>query len=75
MSGRFLQYLLKMRVSRSEEIERRMKQVALASAIPPRRFDPGRDGYWDGYRYEIDPAFPELAQRVAGHREMRSRGN
>ena len=62
-------------VSRSEEIERRMKQVALASAIPPRRFDPGRDGYWDGYRYEIDPAFPELAQRIARHREMRSRGN
>ena len=55
-------------VSRRGEIERHMKQVALSSATPPRRFDPGRDGYWDGYRYEIDPAFPELARRVAGHR-------
>ena len=49
-------------------IERRMKQVALASATPPRHFDPGRDGYWDGYRYEIDPAFPDLARRIASHR-------
>ena len=62
-------------VSRSGEIERRMKQAALASGTQPRRFDPGRDGYWDGYRYEIDPAFPELARRVAMHREVRSRGN
>ena len=49
-------------------IERRMKELALASATPPRHFDPDRDGYWDDYRYEIDPTFPELAQRIAGHR-------
>ena len=49
-------------------IERRMKELALVSATPPRRFDPDRDGYWDDYRYEIDPAFPDLAERVAGHR-------
>ena len=55
-------------VSRRAHIERCMKQLALASATPPRHFDPGRDGYWDGYRYEIDDAFPDLAQRVAGHR-------
>ena len=54
-------------------IERRMKQVALASPTPPRRFDPDRDGYWDGYRYEIDPAFPALAARVAAHRAAGSR--
>lgn len=49
-------------------VERRMKEVALASATPPRHFDPGRDGFWDGYRYEIDPTFPEVARRVAAHR-------
>lgn len=61
-------------VRQGGEIERCMKQVAMTGEIPPRRFDPSRDGYWDGYRYEIDPAFPELARRVAGHREMRSPG-
>ena len=55
-------------VSRRAHIERRMKQLALASATPPRHFDPTRDGYWDGYRYEIDAAFPDLAQRIASHR-------
>ena len=55
-------------LSRRETIERRMKRLALASATPPRHFDPTRDGYWDDYRYEIDPAFPNLAQRVATHR-------
>ena len=56
-------------VSRRATIERGMKELALASATPPRHFEPDRDGYWDGYRYEIDPAFPELARRVAGHRQ------
>ncbi|MYI83444.1 MAG: 1-acyl-sn-glycerol-3-phosphate acyltransferase [Chloroflexi bacterium] len=55
-------------VPRRAEIERRMRQIALESATPPRRFDPDRDGYWDDYRYEIDPAFPDLAQRIADHR-------
>ena len=55
-------------VARQPAIERDMKRLALASKTPPRRFDPGRDGYWDGYRYEIDPAFPDLAHRVASHR-------
>lgn len=59
-------------VSRSEEIERRMKQLALASETPPRRFDPSRDGYWDGYRYEIDRAYPDLARLIAGHRSLQS---
>ena len=55
-------------VPRQPEVERRMKELALASATPPRRFDPDHDGYWDGYRYEIDPAFPDLAERIANHR-------
>ncbi len=50
-------------------LERSMKERALADpGAPARRFDPERDGYWDGYPYEIDPDFPELAARVAGHR-------
>ena len=49
-------------------IESRMRQLALASPTPPRRFDPARDGYWDDYRYEIDPSFPDLAERIASHR-------
>lgn len=55
-------------VSRQAKIEQRMKQLALESATPPRRFDPERDGYWDAYRYEIDPTFPDLARRIAAHR-------
>jgi 1-acyl-sn-glycerol-3-phosphate acyltransferase len=51
------------------ETERRLKAVALGGAMaPPRRFVPARDGYWDGYAYEIDPAFPELAAEIAGRR-------
>ena len=37
-------------------------------SAPVRRFDPTRDGWWDGYRYRVDPAFPALAARVAAHR-------
>jgi proteasome lid subunit RPN8/RPN11 len=55
-------------IQRQPEIERRMKQHALASPTPPRHFDPDRDGHWNGYRYEIDPAFPHIAERVAQHR-------
>ncbi len=33
-----------------------------------RRFRPEIDGFWDGYRYEIDPSFPELAETVAAWR-------
>ncbi|MFQ5523130.1 MAG: lysophospholipid acyltransferase family protein [Acidimicrobiia bacterium] len=51
------------------ELERRMKDLALSSeTAPARRFEPSRDGWWDSYRYEIDPAFPDLARRVAEHR-------
>ena len=50
------------------EIEANMKRRALSATPGPRRFDPDRDGWWDGYPYEIDPAFPDLASRVAHHR-------
>jgi len=49
-------------------LERDMKQRALSSPNSPRRFDPVRDGWWDDYPYEIDPSFPDLADRVAEHR-------
>lgn len=50
----------------SRLLERRMKKIALEeSPVPPRRFNPDRDGWWDGYRFEIDPDFPELVARLA----------
>jgi 1-acyl-sn-glycerol-3-phosphate acyltransferase len=53
----------------SRHLERRMKKIALEeSSVTPRRFDPDRDGWWDGYRFEIDPDFPELASRLARRR-------
>ncbi|MGI8823594.1 MAG: lysophospholipid acyltransferase family protein [Acidimicrobiia bacterium] len=53
----------------SRHLERRMKEIALEeSSVMPRRFDPDRDGWWDGYRFEIDPDFPELASRLARRR-------
>lgn len=53
----------------AREIEVEMKQKALQAFPEPRHFDPDRDGWWDDYRYEIDPDYPELADRVAEHRE------
>jgi 1-acyl-sn-glycerol-3-phosphate acyltransferase len=54
-------------------LQRRMKQAALdPSTAEPRHFVPERDGYWDGYAYEIDPAFPELRREVDGHRAERA---
>lgn len=53
------------------ELQARMKRIALEGDPSARRFVPERDGWWDGYRYEIDPEFPELAARVARHRDSR----
>lgn len=51
------------------EVQRRLKTAALVGdMVPPRRFLPSRDGYWDGYAFEIDPAFPELAEAIARRR-------
>ena len=55
-------------VGQSRHLEREMKRVALSSGVSPRHFDPDRDGWWDGYPYEIDPDYPELAAQLAAHR-------
>ena len=50
-------------------VRRAMKTAALLpGAAPPRHFDPDRDGYWDGYRLDIDPDFSAVAQQIARHR-------
>jgi 1-acyl-sn-glycerol-3-phosphate acyltransferase len=50
-------------------LERRMKHLALEpSTAPARRFQPDRDGWWDDYRYEIDPDYKDLARRLAARR-------
>lgn len=60
--------------SEARAMERRLKERALATAdASPRRFDPIRDGYWDGYCYEIDPMFADLAADVARHRDALAR--
>lgn len=50
------------------EVERLIREVALSAQPAPRHFRPERDGYWDGYAYEIAPEFAELASDVAAHR-------
>lgn len=50
-------------------VRRAMKAAALLpGAAPPRHFDPDRDGYWDGYRLDIDPDFSAVARQIARHR-------
>ncbi|WP_420594048.1 lysophospholipid acyltransferase family protein [Deinococcus sp.] len=54
---------------------RAMKAAALSPGTPaPRFFDPERDGYWDGYRLDIDPDFPDMARQMADHRAALLRG-
>ncbi len=53
----------------AEALQKEMKQIALGSGIEPRHFEPDRDGWWDDHAYEIDPAYPELARRLAEHRD------
>ena len=56
-------------VARATALEREMKRRALdVVGAPVRRFEPERDGWWDDYPYEIDPAFANLHRRVARHR-------
>lgn len=51
-----------------------MKNLALEQRhAPARRFVPDRDGYWDGFAFEIDSRFTKLEVDVATHRaELRS---
>lgn len=51
-------------------LQRRMKAVALGGELPsPRRYDPKRDGYWDGYNFDMDPDFPEVYADFKAHRD------
>jgi 1-acyl-sn-glycerol-3-phosphate acyltransferase len=57
------------------EIQHRLKARALDGQMaPPRRFVPLHDGYWDGYAYEIDPAFPALRAEIANRRRAQVNG-
>lgn len=50
-------------------VRRQLKAAALSGTMAaPRHFVPARDGYWDGFAYQIDPDFAELAAEVAQHR-------
>ena len=52
-----------------QEVQRDLKHAALgAGAAAARRFHPERDGWWDGYSYEIDPAFADLRAAVQARR-------
>lgn len=50
------------------QIESTMKQLAVASTPAPRHYVPERDGWWDGYSFDIHPNYPELSQQVGEHR-------
>ena len=51
------------------DVQQQIKRAALSGTMAaPRRFVPERDGYWDGYAYEIDSAFPDLVHEIARHR-------
>ena len=58
-----------------ESVEVEMKRAALGGALPaPRRYVPERDGYWDGYAFEVDDAFPQVRQQLARHRQSIAAG-
>jgi len=71
----FVQVLAPRRVKAFEEyrtLEREMKTLALNNTwARARRYVPERDGYWDGYRFDIDPDYPDVADGVARHRRAR----
>ncbi|MFB9990810.1 lysophospholipid acyltransferase family protein [Deinococcus oregonensis] len=55
------------------QVRRAMKRAALDPELPsPRRYDPERDGYWDGYRFDIDPDFSALHHLMTTHRARRT---
>jgi len=50
-------------------LEQELKAVALAdSEVVPRHYVPSRDGFWDGFNFDIDADFPEVAAEVTHHR-------
>ena len=57
----------------AEDAMRQLEIVMKARALEPdrapaRRFIPERDGYWDGYSFQIDPAYPDLRREIETHR-------
>lgn len=55
------------------QVRRRMKHAALGPGLPPpRHYDPERDGYWDGFHFDIDPDFSEVHHLVTLHRQCRT---
>jgi 1-acyl-sn-glycerol-3-phosphate acyltransferase len=51
------------------EVQRQLKTRALDGTMAaPRRFVPARDGYWDGFAFEIDPTFADLHAEIEQHR-------
>ncbi|MGI9667177.1 MAG: lysophospholipid acyltransferase family protein [Acidimicrobiia bacterium] len=55
---------------RLRSAERHLKDTALESLAPVRRFNPDRDGWWDDYTFAIDHDYPHLAERMAAHRRQ-----
>ncbi len=56
-------------------LQRRMKAIALSERLPePRHFVPERDGFWDGFAFDVDEDFPEIRDSVHRHREGRPAG-
>jgi 1-acyl-sn-glycerol-3-phosphate acyltransferase len=50
-------------------LQETMKNLALEQRhAPARRYVPERDGYWDGFAFEIDSRFAQLQADVATHR-------
>lgn len=57
------------------DLQGRMKRAALGGELPlPRRYVPQRDGFWDGFRFDIDPAFPEVFEAVRQRRRTQGGG-
>jgi 1-acyl-sn-glycerol-3-phosphate acyltransferase len=55
-------------------IEREMQDVALAARPGPRRYLPQRDGFWDGYAFEISSRFEDVAATMGAHRRTTRSG-
>ncbi len=57
-------------------LRRAMKGAALSQDMPaPRHYDPDRDGYWDGYRFDMDPDFPEVYAKFEARRAAHMKGS
>lgn len=58
-----------------QRVQKQLKSAALSGEMAsPRHYAPARDGYWDGYAFEIDPAFTEVEAQVASHRAQHVSG-